>query len=75
MKSLKINKLANCCLNESEMNKINGGYVWVHDVKQENGRTIITICGCGCYYANQGGSTTNDNANANLAQGLASPQK
>ena len=32
-----------------------------------------TVCGCGCCYAGQGGSSTDDNGAANFAGGLHSP--
>ncbi len=31
------------------------------------------ICCCGCLYANQGGSSTDANQDANYAKGLSSP--
>jgi len=55
-------------LSKREMAKIVGGMsVAVFD-KLGN-----IECYCGCRYANQGGSSTGDNAAANNASGLQSP--
>jgi natural product precursor len=51
MKSLKVNRIEKENLSEKEMNQVRGG----------------NTCGCGCLYADKGGSSTYDNANANLA--------
>ncbi|MCK9346820.1 MAG: TIGR04149 family rSAM-modified RiPP [Bacteroidales bacterium] len=57
MKSFKLNNLEYSSLNEKEMKHVIGG----------------TVCGCGCCYAGQGGSSTDDNGAANYAGGLHSP--
>jgi len=57
MKNLKLNALNKKQLNKREMNTILGG----------------GTCGCGCAYADNGGSSTNDNGSANAAGGLVSP--
>ncbi len=57
MKKLKLTNLS-----RKELEKIRGGYL-----------VIVTpdkCCGCGCYYANSGGSSTNDNGDANFKGGL-----
>jgi natural product precursor len=59
MKKMKLNALESQSLNNKEMNAVRGG---------EPG----DCCACGCNYANQGGSSTNDNARANAAGGLYS---
>lgn len=59
MKNLKLMVAEGSLLNEKEMNAIRGG---------EAGS-----CGCGCNYANQGGSSTADNNAANKKSGLHSP--
>lgn len=57
--SLKLMRLSEAELSKKEMNIIKGG-----DVN----------CGCGCCYANQGGSGTLDNGEANAnGGGLHSP--
>lgn len=58
MKNIKLNELIESALSEKEMNKILGG--WTHS------------CGCGCIYADQGGSSTKDNFEANWKSGLHS---
>ncbi|MCI1779802.1 MAG: TIGR04149 family rSAM-modified RiPP [Bacteroidales bacterium] len=50
MKKLKLTNLENNNLSEKEMNNLRGGN-WT--------------CGCSCYYANSGGSSSGDNADAN----------
>lgn len=57
-KKLKLNSLAKNNLNEKEMSKIKGGG-WT--------------CGCGCHYANSGGSSIDANAAANYDGELFSP--
>lgn len=47
-------------LNRSDMKQITGG------------ETPTYKCSCGCQYANQGGSSTNDNCVANAKNGLKS---
>jgi natural product precursor len=54
MKSLKLNNLEKNSLNEKEMSHITGG----------------GACGCGCAYAHDGGSSTQDSGYANQADGL-----
>lgn len=34
----------------------------------------IFICGCGCYYADTGGSSSDDNGDANWISGACSPK-
>jgi natural product precursor len=58
MKNIKLNALENQSLNNKEMNVVRGG----------------KECCCACAYANQGGSSTNDNGCANGKGGLQSPQ-
>jgi natural product precursor len=58
MKKVKLNALENQSLNNKEMNAVRGG----------------ADCCCACAYANQGGSSTNDNGCANGKEGLKSPQ-
>lgn len=41
--------------------------------KKEMSAVTGGSCGCGCYYENNGGSSTADNASANAAGGLHSP--
>lgn len=57
LSSLKLNRLIQSDLERREMNSILGG---------------ATCCLCGCSYANNGGSSTSDNASANNAGGLES---
>ena len=59
MKSLKLNKLNQSILNKDQMKKVRGG--------------DFHVCSCGCCYANNGGSSTADNAIANNEGGLYSP--
>jgi len=56
MKNLKINNLAQQNLSNKEMTAVKGG-------------TCNDICGCGCLYANSGGSSIQANGNANKAGG------
>lgn len=58
MKTLKINKTEKESLSNKEKALIKGG---------------CTPCGCGCYYANSGGSSSDQNRMANNAGGLYSP--
>jgi natural product precursor len=53
MKNLKLNTLAQNAMKEKEMHQIKGG----------------AGCGCSCYYANSGGSSSADNGCANSAHG------
>ena len=71
MKNLKLNKLAENRLNEKEMKNLTGGY----KIFETHVGTNIKSCGCGCYYANQGGSSTNDNGGKNHETGLWSPMR
>ncbi|MEG1886437.1 MAG: TIGR04149 family rSAM-modified RiPP, partial [Alistipes sp.] len=54
MKNLKVNQIEKNRLDAKEMRAITGG----------------AMCGCGCKYANNQGSSTTDNANANMHLGL-----
>jgi natural product precursor len=58
MKTLKLNKLNNDQLSKKQMKSVVGG---------------STVCQCCCLYANSGGSSVHDNAYANGAGGLNSP--
>lgn len=53
IKRFKLNVLSAEKLRQKEMNAIVGG----------------RACGCSCYYANSGGSSSTDNMNANYAVG------
>lgn len=75
MKNLKINKLAENRLNEKEMKNITGGGPYLSIVVTDSNGKVVHDCGCGCYYVNNGGSSTGDNFNANLAKSLHSPVK
>lgn len=57
MKSIKINHIESTHLSETEMAHLKGG----------------ASCGCSCRYADSGGSSTDDNKNANAANGWHSP--
>ena len=72
MKNLKLNKLAENRLNEKEMGNITGGYVDI-EIRNSKGEVVYS-CGCGCYYSGNGGSSTSDNMNANIAGNLHSPR-
>lgn len=52
-------------LTAGEMKELEAGYVVYGDDKK--------VCGCGCYYANSGGSSTTQNRDANYLGGLTSP--
>jgi natural product precursor len=54
MTSLKLNKLNSKILAEKQMNNVYGGE---------------RACGCGCCYSNNGGSSSNDNGQANFNGG------
>jgi len=54
MKSLKLNKINKNQLSAEQMNAVTGGG---------------SGCGCSCYWANQGGSSTIDNGVANRDAG------
>jgi natural product precursor len=53
-------------LSKNEMEKVKGGYIIT---EWGDGHS----CGCGCYYANSGGSSTVDNCNWNIQDELWSP--
>lgn len=53
IKRFKLNALSVAGLRQKEMDAIVGG----------------RACGCSCYYANSGGSSSTDNMNANYAVG------
>lgn len=61
MKKLKLN-----ALEAKEMENVKGGY------KTDNPDCDGAWCGCGCYYANSGGSSTDGNYSANNSSGLFS---
>jgi len=61
MNELKLNKLANNALNNEEMHHTRGG-------------ECVMACGCSCYYANSGGSSTRQNGCANAEKGIHSPK-
>lgn len=54
-------------LNKNETDDSRGGYSFEGDE--------FHACGCGCYYAGSGGSSTQDNKCANYNGDLASPQQ
>lgn len=58
MKTLKLNHMEKSRLSEKEMQLLTGG---------------VGSCGCGCVYAEQGGSSKTDNSNANYDGNLHSP--
>lgn len=60
MENLKLNSLAKNKLEKKELCNTTGG----HNIKAES------LCGCGCRYADNGGSSTNDNACANADGGM-----
>jgi natural product precursor len=60
-KNIKLNNLAKNTITEREMNRVKGG-------------CLDTCCGCGCAYAGNGGSSVQDNKNANAAGNKFSPQ-
>jgi len=59
-KMLKLNEL-----NKREMTIIRGGNI-------ECGSSGTAFCGCGCQYANEGGSSQSDNMGANKSGGYYS---
>ncbi len=61
MKGLKLNQLSSFSLSDMEMVQVKGG------------QTTKGNCACACKYANNGGSSTNANGNANNQSGLHSP--
>ncbi len=65
MKKLKLNQMANEKLLDQEMKLVNGGTVCGRYATDGSGRG----CSCGCYYADRGGSSTDDNCNANFNGG------
>ncbi len=60
LKSIKLTKLDRVRLEERKMSYLVGGRVTDFD------------CNCACYYANSGGSSTDDNRAANIAGKLSS---
>ncbi|RXQ93053.1 rSAM-modified peptide [Ancylomarina salipaludis] len=62
MKNLKLNKLAKEKLNNKQLTDTKGGLKAVV--------IVGPLCGCGCRYADNGGSSSNDNACANADGGL-----
>ena len=70
MKSLKLNQLDSQRLAEKEMLNVTGGQGgWRYDIGP-NG-TYTRYCTCGCAYENNGGSSTEDNKNANYSGGTS----
>ena len=70
MKSLKLNQLDSQRLAEKEMLNVTGGQGgWRYDIGP-NG-TYTRYCTCGCAYENNGGSSTEDNNNANYSGGTS----
>lgn len=60
LKKIKLNKLSDNTLAERQMKGLKGGGVYEKH------------CRCSCAYANQGGSSTNDNMTANFKLGTYS---
>jgi natural product precursor len=56
MKSIKLNQMAKNAMKKKELNLIKGG--------------VSRGCGCGCLYADQGGSSTYMNGMANCDAGV-----
>jgi len=54
-----------------KLNKLQANQISVRDIKRIVGGE--GECCCGCFYANNGGSSTSDNFNANFAHDLRSP--
>jgi natural product precursor len=74
MKNLKINKLAQNRLQEKEMQNVNGGQGGHRGIYDEVKGEWTIFCGCSCAYEGKpGGSSTEDNKNANYALGISSP--
>jgi natural product precursor len=69
MKKLNYLNLQSESLSKKDLKQIKGGYVY----KQACDADPNTWCGCGCYYANSGGSSTNGNMDANVDGGHESP--
>ena len=61
LKKIKLNKLSDDSLAQRQLQGIKGG----------DGDTLV--CGCGCCYADMGGSPSHDNRDANFCYGLFSP--
>lgn len=61
LKKIKLSNQIDCELKEREMYMLRGG-----NTEDPN------VCACGCAYADCGGSTTVDNASANMKYGLSS---
>ncbi|MDR1199880.1 MAG: TIGR04149 family rSAM-modified RiPP [Prevotellaceae bacterium] len=64
MKKINLNVLAKNTMKEKEINHVKGGY---------NDDCLDACCGCGCAYANNGGSSIAANRDANAAGGLFTP--
>lgn len=69
MKKLNYLNLQSEALSKKDLKQVKGGYVY----KQQCYAGSDTWCGCGCYYANSGGSSTNANMDANVEGGDRSP--
>lgn len=61
LKKIKLSDQVDCELREREMYMLRGG-----------DGDDLKVCSCGCAYASQGGSSSNDNAEANTKNGLYS---
>ena len=61
LKKIKLNKLSDDALAQRQLQGIKGG---------DNG---VRVCGCGCCYADKGGSSSHDNLSANSRSGYFSP--
>ena len=61
LKKIKLSNQIDCELKEREMYMLRGGN------KEEP-----NVCACGCAYAESGGSSSKDNAVANIEKGLSS---
>ncbi len=68
MKNLKLNKLSSQRLAEKDMKNICGGLAQYMRYFPEVG--FITVCTCACRYANSGGSSTENNGDANYKNGI-----
>ncbi|MDR1346006.1 MAG: TIGR04149 family rSAM-modified RiPP [Bacteroidales bacterium] len=76
MKSLKLTKLAESQLSEKEMQSVTGGNKWITSMYSatynEKGEVVKFVCVCGCIYRDKGGSSIEDNFQANDKHGLKS---
>jgi natural product precursor len=66
MKNLKLNKLNSEVLSSEQQQQIRGGEYWTCG----GDNFPHYSCGCGCNYANSGGSSTAANFSANRSSGL-----